>query len=515
MSGLYTRFNLSEQGLNSTEAVQKLYGPSIQEDINLFAFSSKLSSTVKSPDQVAGFINESISLEKRTKFVTLNYTFSDRNLVWFEEASGLPVKYSNNGSLAFLEVKGNGSGLKVSNSTGVEPTYPYQVDVQVIGKESGSRNAIVRITVQSEGKISDSVEIISSGSGYKLGEIVEPLLACGEGESPVPSKCANYGTGFSLKGSVDGHLPILIPSEYKYTVLSSSTEGFFLYDNQKLEWVNLGDEFDFFVPSTEYPVVIKRSDSFSSDNLSNLYELSSTSFIYDYYDGDSNVIYSASESLNQDLLEISDRIESIKFDFSDYIQNCRTHKLENEQDNDLGIRYNILNGQDLTCNYRLVFRDPDNTLDQISFEELRGMVLESDTKFDGKTVPGIWIFNGDKYQRIFSNDNKPFVSLSGRFYLSPRIYELDGENNPAEATTFKYSIEASFYNEVSEITRGFDTTVSTLVQNISQDPDNGGFVYYRTIAPIDLSSSSGVKSWPLISYVDAGGSIKDSGFLAI
>jgi hypothetical protein len=519
MSGLYTRFNLSEQGLNGTDAVQKLYLPSIQDDINLFASASKLESSINSPDQITGFVNEPFSnisgdVFLRTKFTTNQFTFSDGNIVWFDSAPGIPVKSPVNGSIVELRVKGTGSGYRVTNSIGIEASYPYQVNVQVLGRTSGSRNAIARVTVNSNGKISSQAQVIFSGSGYVIDETLELLPACTADEDPILNKCANYGTGFSLKDSPTGHLATLSPVEYKYTVRSSSRDGFFLYDEKALEWVYLGEEYDEFVPATQQ-IVLKRQDSFTSDNLSNLFQLNGRSLLFSYNSSLRGGAYTASETLGEDLQDISDRIESIRSDFSDYIQNCRVFRSELDEDNELGSRYNIISGFNFTSNYRTIFRDPDKVLETVEFNDLRLMIDSDDTQIGDKNIPGIWIFNGDRYQRVFSNDNKPFVSLLGKFYLSPRLYGLNVENEAVEATTFKYSINTSYFNQVSETTLGFDVTLSTLVQNISQDPENGGFVFYRPVVPITLNASSGIESWPLFSYKDGEGNTKDSGFLGI
>ena len=519
MSGLYTRFHLSEQGLNGTDAVQKLYFPSIQDDINLFASASRLESLISSPDQITGFVNEPFSnilgeVFLRTKFTTTGFTLSNENIVWFDKAEGISVKTPINGSIVDLEVKGSGSGYTVTNSVDTEATYPYPLNVQVLGRTSGSRSAIVRVTVNSDGRISDQVQIIFPGLGYVLGETLELLPACRDGESPIANKCANYGTGFSLKDSPSGHPATLSPSQYKYTVRSSSRDGFFLYDEKLSQWVYLGEEYNTFVPATQQ-IVIKRQDSFTSDNLSNLFQLDGRSLFFSYNSSSRGAVYTASETLGEDLQSISSRVESIQADFSEYIQNCKVFSSETDENNSLGIRYNKISGFNLTSGSRVVFRDPDRVLDTVNFNDLRLMIDEDDTQISGKNVPGIWIFNGDRYQRVFSNDNKPFVSLLGKFYLSPRIYGLNIENEAVEATTFKYSLNTSYFNQVSETTRGFDVTVSTLVQNISQSPDNGGFVFYRPVVPITLNASTGIKSWPLFSYKDSEGNTKDSGFLGI
>jgi hypothetical protein len=511
MSGLYTRFNLSEQGINAVDAVQKLYLPSIQNDINLFAFSSKLKSFIRSPEEISGFVNDSILQGKRTKFVTKNFTFSDGNKVWFDYADNLPVISSKNGSLTEIEVIGKGSGYIVSNSLGEEPPYPYQLDVRVIGLESESKDAVVRISVESDGRISSSAEIVFPGSKYRVGEILEIIPACKEGETPTLNKCINYDYEFTLKDISSGHAALLLSRQYMYTVESSSLAGFFLFDNKKDEWVNFGQEFDSFKSSDLYPAKIYRSDILTSQNLSNLFNFNRYSYIFDYRALIKGAIYQASETLSEDLQSISDRIESIKSDFPDYIQNSKISRSESGEDDVLGIKYNTFTGKDLLTNNRVIFRDPDKALDSVNYTDLLSLTSPGDYKVNDITIPGIWIRDGDSYKRIFSNDNKPFSNSLGKFYINPRIYNPDGQ----EATLFKYSISASFYNSSGETVLGFNTTVSTLVQNISQNSDNGGFVYYRTLSPITLDQQLNLKSWPLLSYKNSSGETKEAFFLAV
>jgi hypothetical protein len=511
MSGLYTRFNLSEQGINATDAVQKLYSPPVQDDINLFAFSSKLKSFIQSPENITGFVNESFLQSRRTKFVTEDFTFSDGNNVWFDYAGNFPVVFSSNGSLADIEVIGNGSGYKVTNSFGAEPAYPYQLNVRAIGLESESRDAVIQITVESDGRISSSAEVVSPGSKYKVGEILEIIPSCKEGETPTLNKCVNYNNEYVLKDSPGGHAALLLSKQYTYTVKSSARGGFFLYDDRKEEWVNLGSEFDSFRSSDSYLVRIDRSDTLNSKNLSNLFGFNFTSYIFSYRRSDQGAAYRASETLSEGLQEILNRVESVKSGFSDYIQNLRTPRSEEDEDEGLSIRYNIFTGQDLITNSRVIFRDPDNSLEVVDYSDLSTLSGPKDYKLEDITVPGIWVRDGDRYSRIFSNDNKPFVNLLGKLYLNPRIYNPDGE----EATLFKYSISASAYNASGDSSLGFDTTVGTLVQNISQDADNGGFVYYRTLVPITLNQQINLKSWPLLSYKNSLGQTKEAMFLAV
>jgi hypothetical protein len=180
----------------------------------------------------------------------------------------------------------------------------------------------------------------------------------------------------------------------------------------------------------------------------------------------------------------------------------------------LGITYNVFEGANISSDYRVIFRDPDGVLDQesVDFFTLRDTLSgQNNYKIGNVTVPGIWLFSGDKYQRAFSSDDKPFFSVLGRKYLSPALYNLNG-NELSESGQLKYSISASYRNPVTGTVRGFNTEVGTLVQAISSTTGRGGFVYHR---PLTVTTVSGISSWPILSYTDNSGVTRDAKFLAI
>jgi hypothetical protein len=174
----------------------------------------------------------------------------------------------------------------------------------------------------------------------------------------------------------------------------------------------------------------------------------------------------------------------------------------------------------------VVFRDPDGVLDDpsIGFLTLRDSTSgEGQVRIGDDTIPGIWLFTGQKYQRIFSGDDKPFFSQSGLSYLSPILTKFDGAGgitSALESGNNKYSISAGLYKPEEPFTnssvRGFNTILGVLVQNLSADnkPSDGGFVYHRTLA-VQNNIRGIVDSWPLFSYRDNGGTIRDASILAI
>lgn len=234
--GLYTKNNLSEKGLDATDALQKLYEPQIQQDVLLFSYASSLESKISSPtigksNQIYGLVNESISdlqgnTTLRTKFLTLGrpnpqsvlqqiYTYSDDNIVWFDqlpenfdkrsiaETYGAPIRVSLNGSITYTSVVSTGINYYVVNSNGDELTLPAEVEVRVRGRESGASNALVKVTIKDDGTIDQLKEtkVVSPGSGYVRNEFLEIVPGCGPEDNPNEDACAIYNSVTTQNGT--------------------------------------------------------------------------------------------------------------------------------------------------------------------------------------------------------------------------------------------------------------------------------------------------------------------------
>lgn len=557
MSGLYTKNNLSEAGLNATDALQKLYAPQVHQDILLFAFANRLESSVYSPslqsdNQIYGLINEPLAdsqgnVSLRTKFVTQGrldrnagslvqelYTFSDENRVWFDKfptgldqrsgqevSIGAPIKVSVNGSIVAASLQGVGEGYSVKTPSGDAVSLPASVNVRVVGKRSGSKDAIITVTVNSDGTISrtSSLEIVSGGSKYFPEEQLELLPSCESYEDPSEDKCFRY-TGNSLYHSSytggDVSTKALLKNErYTYRVRFADRDGFFLFDDKSSKYVYLGLVYDAIqtIDAASDPLlIIKRRDQISSENLIQLYNLNGRSFFWSYGDG-----YESAEDISSNLRNLSTSTESLRDGFRSFIQNNRLPKTEFDKTNALGSRFNIIEGRSISTDHRVIFRDPDGVLDQsnIDFFSLNALNQPGGTVLSGQAVPGIWLWTGEKYQRAFSSDDKAFMSQDRRQYLSPAIYNISGAEL-ANSGAYKFSISASYYKPgeplVNASIRGFNTQISTLIQNISSTSGAGGFVFHRTLTVNNLTGS--LKSWPLFSYIE-GGTIKDARLLAI
>jgi hypothetical protein len=559
-SGLSTRLNLSEKGLDATDALGKLYAPQTEEDVNLFAFASRLKSSISSPtsletpNQIYGLVNNNIYLPYsdyveyddiseveilltedesyylategseplnydtfpyilvyRTKFVTNSATFSNENRVWFSrvsgytldqrtetETTGAPIKVSDSGKLVSISVQGVGSGYTVKDGSGTVVSLPATLTVNVRGVDSGVSSGGVEIEVESSGKISRSLTIIDEGSDYYPDEYLEIIPTCLENDEPVEDKCIRY-TGNSLHINYSSGYPALLKNEkYLYTVKSSDQSGFYLYDETAQDWVYLGEFYDSIqaIPFSSSPsIVLNRSDSISSQNLSKLYALNGRSFFFTYTEP-----YEPSGSLASNIRTISESVEGIKSDMPSFAQNIKTF----DSESGLGFNVNTFEGKNFQTDYRMIFRDPDGILDTnlFSFYDLRDR-LTSGVKLSGIPVPGIWLFTGEKYQRVFSSDDRPFISVSGKTYLSP-VMESTSPN--------RYSIGTGYQKPGTSLVKGFDTVLGTLIQNLSVIPENGGFVFHRTLTSTSVRAQ--VVSWPLFSYLEDG-EIKDAGILTI
>jgi hypothetical protein len=518
MSGLYTKNNLSETGLNAVDAVQKLYAPQVQQDLSLFAFSSSLQSSISSPAQIRGLINQSIAdslgnVSLRTKFLTESFTFSDENIVWLEQFSsfldkrqqgdpGSSIIFSTDFSIPRAVLVSSGERYEVRTQQGSLVSLPSAVNVRVRGVESGSQTATVQVTVNADGTISDSVNIITPGSGYKPGELLELVLSCVEGESESSGKCLNY-TANSLyqvvfdSGDVSSQA-VLRNVKYVYRVRSADSEGFFLYNDLEEDWVYLGDAYDSFT-TVSSGISVKRIDELSSQNLVQLFKLDGRSQFFSY-----QATYQNDSTISTSIRNLLDRVEELRDTFKEFTQNNRPDTPQNSDENVLGLSYNIVEGKNLLSNYRIIFRDPDSVLDDTPFSS-----LTDSTRLGDVRVPGIWVSSGTTYRRVFSTDDKPYYFVRGKKPVSPAIYNPSTLVELPSSGSLKYSISASYAPAGETAILGFDSEINTLNQNISP----GGLVYHRTLATTTILSGS-VTLWPLFSYTE-NGSTKEAKVLAI
>lgn len=132
-----TRFkNLSESNLNLKTALQKLYAPGIENDIELYSLSSSIESACFSglvgdeKAQIYRLTTERLSslsgeVIKRTKFSSRYFTFTDENKVYFSDysagigsdPSAISPKYSEGGSVPSTQLISGGGGFYLLDSS--------------------------------------------------------------------------------------------------------------------------------------------------------------------------------------------------------------------------------------------------------------------------------------------------------------------------------------------------------------------------------------------------------------
>jgi hypothetical protein len=170
MAGLTRSKNLSESNLNLKTALQKLYSPGIENDIELFSLSSSVESLVlsgaisESLRQISGVSSEQIRdvsgvVQKRTKFLTKFFTFTNENEVYFtkytlglgNDSSAANPSYSDAGSIPDIDILTSGEGFYFTNLDGsaydIGSAEEFDVEnVRLEGKVSGANNAIATVT---------------------------------------------------------------------------------------------------------------------------------------------------------------------------------------------------------------------------------------------------------------------------------------------------------------------------------------------------------------------------------
>ena len=175
--GLSRSLNLSETNLNLKEAIQKLYAPGIQDDIDLFSLSSQIKSNIVSgPEsdkntQIIGLRSETLKepdgdVIKRTKFLTKTNTWSVGDKVWFDRftltpstaADAVNPVFSTNGSIPATKILYSGGGYYFKEPSSDGTTTPVRFtgssvvisNVVLEGDITGSTSARATVTFKPE-----------------------------------------------------------------------------------------------------------------------------------------------------------------------------------------------------------------------------------------------------------------------------------------------------------------------------------------------------------------------------
>lgn len=500
--GLSTNRNLSEKNLNLKTALQKLYAPGIEDDIELFSLSSTLESVVISgPEedtetvktQIFGLASEKLKLStgtliNRTKFITKYFTYTNENKVYFDNfaltlgssVDATKINFSDSGSIPSVSVTYPGRGyyfLSTDNTVYDAGNSIVIDDVTLVGEESGEESARASITFEKEADATGDtgyltkytpgsvkryrvakVSITNGGNGYILPEKL--LIKLGN----VKTGTSSVVTLQLMKQDGDAFAftnPIVVSQQYYYTVKNASEDSFYLYDENESKYVFLD------INSTDLEledIDIRRFDGITIENFIPFKFAGSTIYLRGYFDPFSlgNSISGAINSLFSSLSFLNQRKEKA-------VQNTKRPTPTTSEENILGYTYNSFEGDDVVIWQRVVIRDQDFVLDT-SDTEITGSALKTNvsnfrlTKTDKSEIPipGLFIKVGNEYLRAFSTTDKPF---------------LQGTQNPNSDGV----LSAEGY--ASNAWYAYNTTISKLAQRINPNGKDGAFYFHKPTAP--------------------------------
>lgn len=217
--GLTRSKNLSESNLNLKTALQKLYAPGIEDDIELYSLSSSVESICFSglanneDAQIFRLSTERLSTltgdsVKRTKFSTRYFTYTDENQVYFTKYTvGVgnaddvtPLRYSAGGSVPALQLVSGGGGFYFLNSQNQTSALE-----NFAATWSASASATITVTLSSHGFQPGqglNIRFNNSGGGTNATS----------GEYAVVSVTTNTFTVTNIGGSISGSGQALVSS---------------------------------------------------------------------------------------------------------------------------------------------------------------------------------------------------------------------------------------------------------------------------------------------------------------
>lgn len=540
MAGLSRTKNLSERNLNLKTALQKLYRPGIENDIELFSLSSSITSTILSGPEVLPLdapLSQIYAVESqkilvnrngvdvvldRTFFKTRYFTFTNDNLVYFskfdltlgeDDLATAPV-YSSSGSIPSVNLVYGGRGFYFINPSGGTFDGQSQITLNNVILRGGttlSSTARGRVVFEREDyseldspteleefdgytpgsqfryKVK-SIELIDRGAGYIIPEdlsIIEDIsyeVNNPPGGTPTSLTLKKHrGTIFALTE------PIIKTQLYFYRIVSATSGGFFLFDDEKQNYLYLDTNVS---QLTNSSIEIKRNDFIRVENLLQFKFAGSRIYLDGYGDP-----YSAGESISGELGNLAASVDNNYNSVRLAIQNTKKPTLSDSPDNYLGYVYNEFVGRDLVIWQRVVMRDQDYLLDPgtgVTADLLRTSVdnFELDISGNKVKVPGLFIRVGNEYFRAFSTTDKPFYQ-AGDFNIieNPKLNISNSSANYG-ALSAESKLNGVWYS--------YSTKISELAQRIDPNGVNGAFYFHRQTAPTirTISMTKGPNNTP-------------------
>jgi len=524
--GLTRSKNLSERTLNLKNALQKLYAPGIEDDLDLFSLSSTVESSVISGKlsneraQIFGLSGEVLTSlsgikQNRTKFLSKFFTFTDLNEVYFRKytlatsAGELVVspKTSQNGEIHLVQIISGGRGFYFLNVEGGVFLAGQSIQVENVGLRglsSGKETAKAKITFTKH-EINElvteeltkftpgstdrysiqAIEITNSSSGYIINEPLEIIEGNVINLTDGSTIALRKQKGIYFAGQPE----LLRPRLYTYQIRGATNSGFFLYDPREDNYIFLQkdtpEDGDFSAQDAD-SIELRRYDGISLLNFEQFKFAQSRIKLRRY--GESSGFQISGDSISGEIGRVANSTNNTQLRTETAIQNTRRPTPSNSDENILGYRYNSFQGQDVVIWQRVVLRDPDFilnpdnsdfTANSITGDRLRTFVNNFELQAINSPlkirVPGLFIKVGQDYFRAFSTTDKPFFAESPAEIINPQV-SISGTNR------FTLSAESIAPGSDSNL-YSYDTVISELAQRISPDGINGAFYYHRASAP--------------------------------
>lgn len=276
--GLSRSLNLSETNLNLKEAIQKLYAPGIQDDIDLFSLSSQIKSNIISgpesddDSQIIGLRSENLKeqngdVSKRTKFLTKSNTWSTGDKVYFDRytltlstsADAVNPVFSTNGSIPATRILYSGGGFYFKKPSTDETTTPERFTgpsvviegVVLEGDITGSTSARATVTFKPEpGTIFPTSNVLKwkeVGNEFTIDAgVTSPV----KGGSNTLQVNADGSWTYNALNSTQLSSDLVIEVEYVngataiYTILNSSQSGVSSTGNVDLAPIGTSEQLD-------------------------------------------------------------------------------------------------------------------------------------------------------------------------------------------------------------------------------------------------------------------------------
>ncbi len=253
------------------------------------------------------------------------------------------------------------TSVSVPVSGGVASTNTFNVILPATSANTSQNcevcfvSELTRFTASNGSRYSiKSIEVTNGGSNYVIPEELE--LA----ESNANN--ANGGAVIKVRKQrgdfFDGMPEIIRTDVFAYTVKNATNEGFFLYDDEKGEYLFLDKNTPGTGLTSSQDIEIRRFDGISVDNILQFKFAQSPIYLRSYND-----VTRIDKSISGAVNGISSTVNSIRISSRAGVQNTKRPTPVTSEENILGYAYNSFSGRDVVMWQRVVLRDQDYVLD--------------------------------------------------------------------------------------------------------------------------------------------------------